>query len=113
MENIIPRRRLPSKAYPIARREEIEKRKKLLDNYLKTPHIKNIITENNLLNLNLPIEIGVLVSDFEHGKLIHAAISNNPCNIVAGPLRRGFDSHFKFDTEIYNKQPKEFNKIRR
>ena len=57
-----------------------EERKIVLQDFLNKDHIKKVIIENDLIN-----KTGPKNRDGHFGKLIHAAVSNNPHNLVYGP----------------------------
>lgn len=83
--------------------EPIEDQKQKLESYLNLPHIKQPILDNNLVNNNPG-------PDDNHGRVIHAAISNNPHNLVHGPKHelRGDDPESGKDNEILNAQPENY-----
>jgi hypothetical protein len=92
--HIIPNNELETLIPPNS--EPIEDRKKELGEYLNNPHIKSVILDNNLINN----------PDNDHGEIIHAAISNNPHNLVNGSKKeyRSNDPGRGQDTEILNAQ---------
>ena len=103
--HIIPNHELVS-LLKSTRNLSIEDRKKVLNNYLNKDHIKSVIIKNDLINKTY---LGT------HGKLIHAAVSNNPHNLVYGPGKdltsnkhRGRDPGEKKDVEILDKQTTDY-----
>jgi hypothetical protein len=88
---------------------EKDERKKVLENFLNKDHVKNVIINRGLINKTGP--------GCNHGKLIHAAVVNNPNNLVYGP---GYDTNGKAlrgkepgnnkDTEILEKQTDDYKK---
>jgi hypothetical protein len=83
----------------ISRTEKAENKINQFDDYVNQPHIKKTIIDKDLTNPNL-----------DHGVVIHAAIANNPHNLVAGPKRddRCDDQGGKKDTSIFNAQSKDY-----
>lgn len=70
--HIIPNCELSTLIPPKSDGEELRMQK--LNQYLNKPHIKSVIIDNDLTN-----------PDNNHGEVIHAAIANNPHNLVYGP----------------------------
>ena len=91
-----------------------EERKIVLQDFLNKEHIKSVIIENNLINKTDPTKGGGT-----NGKLIQAAVCNNPHNFVYGPgakkkdergIHRGRDPGDKTDMELLEKQREEYKK---
>lgn len=70
--------------------------KESLEEYINQDHIKNVIVDAKFENIRKDL----------HGRLLHAALSNNPHNFVRGPepKDRAFDPRDGIDQEILNQQ---------
>ena len=86
--------------------ETDEQRMLRIEDYINTPHIKEVFIKA----MNQDIR-GVK----DHGKLIHASVVWNPYNIVYGPgyntkgrSHRGYEPGSKLDTDILALQKDEF-----
>jgi hypothetical protein len=66
-----------------------------LEGYVNQPHIKDVIIEGDLTN-----------PEYNHGDVIHAAVVNNPHNLVDGPVveTRLRDPKGRVDSEILKAQ---------
>jgi hypothetical protein len=97
MHHIIPRQELdtlvPRKTLPVA------DRLKILGDYMNVKHIMKVLIEHNLTN-----------TIHDQGKVIHAAIVNNPYNLVFGPSEkfRRNQYHNNLDLEILFLQTKNY-----
>lgn len=75
--------------------------KESVEEYVNKQHIKTVIIKNKLI---------VKRQKGDHGKVIHASISNNPHNFVRGPTgaKRGDDPKQKVDAKILSRQSNEY-----
>ena len=60
---------------PISTKMSITKRISIIEQFMNTPLIKNVIISKNL------------IEKYDQGDIINAAIINNPNNLVFGPLK--------------------------
>ena len=76
----------------------ITKRISIIEQFMNTPHIKNVIISKNL------------IEKYDQGDIINAAIINNPNNLVFGPVQTLRLNNYKgkIDKELLLRQNNNF-----